>query len=699
MKIKFYINFCVLVLSSCFSLTCWAQPELNAQAPEVKVLARVIEGKAIKLRWGVTTPLAWKYANDYGFIIKRKTIVKNGEIVKAPEFKVLTAQPILPKPLAEWEQFTTVSNNAAIAAQALYGDDFQVNLEEGDSGMLAIVNQSKALEQRFSFALFAADQEYKVAEFSGLAYTDTTVVPGEQYLYRIYAAIPDTRIDVKYGGVYIGLQDYQPLPKPIDFVGIFNDHSVMLSWNFVLQKRIYNNFIIERSEDKGNSFKPLQDVPIANLGERKQNSSDRMFYVDSLPKNNYEYLYRVKGISPFGEVGPASEPIKGMGRKALVYNPAVTKATLSDDESQVELSWEFPEEGLSTIHHFKIQKSNTVKGTYVTVMDAIDKNKRSIVLRNLDGINYFKVTAVGFQGEERISFPKMVQLSDSTPPEVPQALTGTVDSTGVVRLQWKNNVEADFLGYRVFRANLEQEEFTQITFEPIVTPVFIDTIKIANLNRKVYYKVKAYDKRYNPSEFSEVLELKKPDVVPPTQPVVRSYNAGDNGILLEWITSSSQDAVQTIIYRKEQGTKAMWQLVARVDIPTAEFLDTTAAPDKTYLYTLITIDASGLESPPVRPVTITAAKLKAQPIERFVAVVNAEARFITLRWHTKQTIEEYTLFKAETGKPLSSFKIVDGDIKQLKDVQLQINTSYTYGIQGLLPNGLKTPLKKIQIEY
>ncbi len=677
----------------------WAQPILNAQEPEVKVLARVVEGKAIKLRWGVTTPLAWKYANDYGFVIKRKTIVKNGAIVKASEFKVLTAQPILPKPLTDWEQFTATSANAAVAAQALFGEGFQVDMEDGGNGILSIVNQSKALEQRFSFAMSAADQEYRVAEFSGLAYTDTTVVPGEQYLYRIYTAIPETRLNVKYGGVFTGLQDFQPLPTPLDFVGVFNDHSVMLSWNYTLQKQIYNNFIIERSEDNGNNFIALQDIAIANFSERDKKPSDRMFYVDSLPQNNYEYQYRIKGVSPFGEIGPASNTIKGTGRQALTSNPAITSAVLSQEGGQVELFWEFPEEGLSTIHHFKIQKSNTVKGTYVTVMDAIDKNKRSIVLRNLDGINYFKVTAVGFQGEERISFPKMVQLSDSTPPEVPQALTGTVDSTGVVRLQWKNNVEADFLGYRVFRANLEQEEFTQITFEPIVAPVFIDTIKIANLNRKVYYKVKAYDKRYNPSEFSEVLELKKPDVVPPTQPLVRLYNAGDNGILLEWITSSSQDAVQTIIYRKEQGTKDMWQLVARVDIPTAEFLDTTAAPDKTYLYTLITIDTSGLESPPIRPVAITAAKLKAQPIERFVAVVNAEARFITLRWHTKQTIEEYTLFKAETGKPLSSFKTVEGDIKQLKDVQLQINTSYTYGIQGLLPNGLKTPLKKIEIEY
>jgi fibronectin type 3 domain-containing protein len=424
-----------------------------------------------------------------------------------------------------------------------------------------------------------------------------------------------------------------------------------------------------------------------------------MFYIDSLAQNNYEYQYRVKGISPFGEVGPTSDIIKGAGRKALVYNPAITNAELSQDESQVELFWEFPEEGLATISHFEIQRSNTVKGTYVTVMETIDKNKRRQTLTNLEGINYFKIAAVGLRGEQRASFPKMVQLNDSIPPLVPQALSGVVDSTGIVTLKWQTNVEADFLGYRVFRANLKTEEFTQITFEPIPVPVFIDTIAISTLNSKVYYKIKAYDKRYNPSEFSQVLELKKPDVVPPTQPVLQAYNANEKGVLLNWIASSSEDAVQTLIYRKQQGKEEAWQLVSRVDLPQHEFTDTTVIPDHKYLYTLITIDASGLESPPIRPLAIAAAKLKPLAIERFVGLVNAEARFIALKWNSKQVIEEYTLFRAKEDQPLSTYKVLDGGTRQFKDGQLQINTSYRYAIQGLLPNGLKTPLKTIQIEY
>ena len=693
-SIQYYLKVIILLCT----LKGIAQPALNDITAEVKVLARATK-KAIKLRWGVTTPLAWQYANRYGFIIKRKTIVKNGEVLKNTTFQDLTLAPIKPKPLQEWEAFTNISDQAAVAAQALYGENFDVNLEKGKNDILSIVNQSKALEQRFSFALSAADQNYKVAEFSGLGYTDTTVLPGEQYLYRIYTVIPQDKLIVNYGGVFIGLQDYQPLPEPLDFIGIFNDRSVMLSWNFILQKRLYNNFIIERSKDKGKTFTPLQGVPVAHLNEKENQETDRVFYIDSLPQNNYEYHYRVKGISPFGEIGPPSQIVKGRGREALIHNPALTNAVLSKDESQVELFWEFPDEALHNISHFKLKKSNTVKGVYTTIQDNISKNTQQYIFNNLDGINYFTVTAVGFQGEERTSFPKMVQLSDNTPPEVPKALTGVIDSTGIVRLKWSKNVEADFLGYRVFKSNLKGEEFYQITFEPVANPIFTDTVKIKSLNSKVYYKIKAYDKRYNPSDFSEVIELKKPDVVPPTQPVIRSYKAGNNGITLKWTSSSSEDALQTLIYRKESGKDQDWMLVTGVRLPKSQYLDATVKADKTYLYTLLTVDDSGLESPPVRPVAVTAARLQALPVARFTAVSNAEERYVFLEWKVQQPIEEFTMYKAEANMPLTVYKIFDAGTKNFKDIQLRVNTIYTYAIQGLLANGSKTPLKKIEIEY
>ena len=42
-----------------------------------------------------------------------------------------------------------------------------------------------------------------------------------------------------------------------------------------------------------------------------------------------------------------------------------------------------------------------------------------------------------------------MQLYDETPPAVPVKLTGKIDSTGIVRLEWKANTKKDLGGYHV----------------------------------------------------------------------------------------------------------------------------------------------------------------------------------------------------------------------------------------------------------
>ncbi|WFO17213.1 hypothetical protein M601_005680 [Cellulophaga baltica 4] len=76
-------------------------------------------------------------------------------------------------------------------------------------------------------------------------------------------------------------------------------------------------------------------------------------------------------------------------------------------------------------------------------------------------------------------------------------------------------MEKDILGYRIFRGNLKDETYAQITIDPLQTNQFIDTVQLNSLNTDVYYTVVAVDHRFNTSAYSEVLELKKPDIIPP----------------------------------------------------------------------------------------------------------------------------------------------------------------------------------------
>ena len=702
MKNKSLNTIVVLVFLLCISVftEVQAQKEIGNTPPEVKAIATVSKN-SILIRWGVTTPTAWKYSNQYGYTIERRTIVKDGIILKQPPVKNLTTVPLKPKPMMEWKEFTEKNTNAAIAAQALYGEQFDVSMNEGGNGVLSIINQAQAFEQRFTFAYYAADQDFEVAKFSGLAFVDNSIVEGEKYLYTIKVALPETvNYKIKKGGVFLGSMNYRPLPKPQEFVGVFKDKTAILSWNFQILKRTYTNYIIQKSEDGGKTFKNLGNTPITTLGENETNPSNRMMYVDSLFQNNKSYQYRIKGISPFGIQGPFSNVVSGQGVDPLVYNPFLTDLSFQDNGS-VTLNWEFPNQGVNTLKNFELYRSNTPKGNYLLINSSIAKNLRSINISNLQAINYYKIVAIGYDGSRRESFPKMVQPDDNTPPAIPSGLTGTIDSLGVVKINWAKNTEVDFLGYRVFKANLKNDEFTQITFKPIPNNSIIDTVNIKTLTKNIYYKVQAFDKRYNPSGFSQVLELKRPDIVPPTAPIFTSFESNVKQVKLHWVCSTSDDAKATLLYRKEAGTNLDWVLISELPLPTDKYEDLSVQIGKTYLYTIITVDESGLESEPIRPlkVIISDNENKA-PIKRFNGIVNRESKFIRLSWsYNEDNVREYVLYKADAENQPTLFKIFDAQTKNYTDRELLINTKYTYLIQAVFNSGSKSPLKKINLNY
>ena len=71
---------------------------LSAQAqtdsiPRVEVIARALQDKVI-LRWAPTSPIAWQYANKYGYTIERVTMTKKNKLLKNRTVKVLTPTPI-----------------------------------------------------------------------------------------------------------------------------------------------------------------------------------------------------------------------------------------------------------------------------------------------------------------------------------------------------------------------------------------------------------------------------------------------------------------------------------------------------------------------------------------------------------------------------------------------------------------------------
>lgn len=87
----------------------------------------------------------------------------------------------------------------------------------------------------------------------------------------------------------------------------------------------------------------------------------------------------------------------------------------------------------------------------------------------------------------------------------PAAPSGLVSLTGenFITLSWDENQERDLFGYRVWRREEGQEEYTILTPEPFLGNTYVDST--VEKNKRYYYAITAQDKNGNESEKSEVI--------------------------------------------------------------------------------------------------------------------------------------------------------------------------------------------------
>lgn len=685
-----------LLLNCCLS-TFYAQTAITDEQ-KVAVLVRQLEGK-VRIRWAPTTPSAWLKANTYGYIVKRFTLSRDGVRLSAPEEKLMEAI-VKPAPLVSWEKIATENDYAAILAQALYGEGFMVGNTNGDDDvLLKIINQSREAEQRFAFGLFAADMNFEAAVKAGLGFEDATVVKGEEYLYRIETKVPKEILDIKRGSAILKMEDkIGKLPAPVDLFVKGEDKTILISWDNQLFRDLYVGYFVERSDD-GITFKRLNKSPLVNMNDKLDKPANRMLFTDTITQNNKKYHYRVIGVTSFGENSPPSKVSVQSGIKKLEAFPRIKNARLTAN-GNAQIEWEFSKEAEKQITSFQLNRADKDRGSYELLIKDIAVFKRKLIVKNLNPSNYFTISAIGNNNQKTTSNSAFVQTIDSIPPIPPSGLEATIETTGVVKLKWKPNLEKDMLGYRVFRAHIEMEEYVQLTISPIPEQEFVDTIKLKSLNSKVFYKVVAVDERFNMSDFSEPLMLKKPDIVPPTSPVFSSYKVTDGKVLLQWIASSSNDVESHKLYRKTLSDQtAAWQEIYKTTKNTA-YEDSDVSAQKKYRYAIFAEDQSGLISQPSSPITVTAKGSATTPqlIKRTSGVANREKGEIALGWTLAETVKHLTIYKAKNDDSPSLYREFSFRKESFLDQNINPGNTYSYTLKAIDNFGYIV-YEKIKVTY
>ncbi len=675
---------------------------LSAQDSTQIVVRSRVQKTAVLLRWAAATPMAWKQTNKYGFYIERYTVVRNGQRLPQAEKKIIGSGVMKARPLKEWEALVKNDKYAAVIAQALYGKDFELTGNDA-KGIARIIHLSEALEQRFALSLYAADQSFEAACKAGWGYRDTDLKPGERYLYRIIPALPGkSGLKMAMGVAYVSLDEYEELPEPAGLSAIFGDKSVMLTWDYGQLKDVYNTYYIEKSTD-GKQFARLNATPLANLNNRSEQMAQRMYYIDTLSDNHKQFYYRVVGTTAFGETGPPSAPAAGQGKQQLPYSPSITRSVIND-KGELELDWSFDQRGEGLIRSFSLNRSAVPDKNFQPVLENIAPAERSVVYDRLDAVNYFTIAAVPAEGAPAVSFPVLVQPVDSLPPSVPQGLTATIDTMGVVKIEWRSNAESDLLGYKVYRAHVAGEELVPLFYKALRDTVYYDTVSVKNLNPFIYYSVSAVDGRYNHSDLAPVLVVEKPDLIPPSSPVISGYQIKDEGIEIRWINSPDKGVVQHRIYRylkSMAGKQESIQLICIDSLNIQAYIDTTVEPGIYYSYVIAAVKKSGKISKFSNVFTGVTYKSR-QPLEilSFDAILDKSNRLLKLQWTDKlKDVFCYELYKNKDDQHSSLWKTIEGAQYEIMDEKMQIGATYHYMIRAIMKNGRKSKVKELTINY
>ncbi len=688
----FSLFFLLLLLTNVFG-----QDKKQTKEALIQIVSRVQKDK-ILLRWAANTPSAWSKTNKSGFILEKYVLSRHDK--RLPAIEKVWEKEIKADPLETWEEIVKNDNNGAVIAQAIFGESFYVSA--GNSTQLAdVYNLSNEITQRFSFSLLAADANFEAAKKAGWGFEDDEVKVNEKYVYKIKSAVVNEKYPIKGTATIASIKEYEPLPSPIDFRGIFGDKNAILTWEYELFKRIYTSYNLERSED-GVNFKSLSKEPIVNLNNKPNAPAKRMFYIDSLPENNKKYYYRINGVTSFGEKSGYSKVISGKGGPVLPYTPRISDIKLTKNPNEAEIFWDFPKEGEAIIKKFQLLIASKDEGPYKIGVDSIASSIRNLTYSKLESSNYIKIKAIGkTPKQEKSSFSTLVQPVDSIPPSPPINLEGKIDSLGVVRFAWKQNEEKDLLGYRIFRGFTKDEEPSQITETPFTSNSFIDSVEVKNLNSKVYYQVVAVDKRFNHSEKSTILVLEKPDLIPPTAPVFSDYNVEEGKIQLNWIRSSEEGEVTHVLSRKNMTSNSEWKDILKTKDSIQQFVDDKLEDNNVYRYHIKAIDKAGLSSEASSPLTIQAQSLNLSTgVKGLNYLVNRETNRIEIFWRANEKeVAEYTLYKQLKAAQPSTWRVLPGTVKKVIDTEVSPNETYIYHVRASLNNGAYSKVKTIEVKF
>jgi hypothetical protein len=664
------------------STLCSAQTD--TEALDFELIAAAHNDKVI-LRWAPSNERSWLNWSGVNIQVYRRPLDTSGKDQVLP--LELVVDGIKAWTEDEYEIYANQNfreDSLVMLAGYLMHAPYETTNEK--MTMQNMVDRKEELANRFSTALYSADMNPLAAEALGMRAED------DNSLAQAYYTVIVTW---ENGDQSHKTVRYDPLTNLIPSAGRLRgkemEEYVVLSWDQAFHKKHFTAYWIEKSLE-GNSWKRLNDIPFVHAFDSSLPRADDDFvYIDSVANYN-PHLYRIVGISPFGVESAPSKAIQLQGRDRTPPSPPTTVEAIMKDATTMSLSWNF-EDTSEDIAGFIVKRDGHYDGDFSQASKVLNKTTRTFEDDSPSYLskNYYLVCAIDTAGNESCSLPTYGFLNDTIPPEKPIGLNGKIDTNGIVTLEWTANKEIDLSGYHVYLSNRKDGVFSKLTETPVKNIQFRDTISLNTLTEDIYYAITAEDVRSNVSNFSDRVQLMKPDTIAPGPAVFKDYKTDQNGIYLSWSPSASRDVTKQYLWRTS-GEERL--LVIESDMTTTSFTDSEVSSGINYTYELITEDDAGLKTNCPNPLKITGSALLGKPKVALTLIEENESQKIVVTVSGDQELSQVVIYKSIDNKPYASYKIFKSSQESFTYNQ---NEKASYKAIAITNQGIKSDASIIKI--
>jgi len=657
-------------------------------------------GDSVIIRWAPTDPEAWIIGMNNGFILERIELDSNYENIS--NWKTLS-DTLKPFSIEKWKRIFSKDSSdiyAMMAAESLYGKYQGKSKEIKPKSIAEYMLEAQDFEERFTICLISADLSALGATGMAWRWCDKDIEKNKKYLYNIYCPFTDTSQVILQNSVIEVNTDfeYNPIPEITKVEEKEKQVDLLLDRDY--HTKNFTAFYFEKSTDGGKTFFKLNDSPYFNplVEDKNIGNKDFITFIDTFSENYIPAQYRVAGITPFATKSPFSPVITAMGRdKTPPPAPDSIRAMmLKNGTMKIDWVYNNPVDDLNGFiigrsdkpyKDFSLLFEKPIPGTSRSYIDSFPKTLSP---------NYYTILAIDTAGNASMARAVYGNYIDSIPPAAPIGLTGNIDTNGIVTLKWNMGKEQDLIGYHVYFNNQADHFWTNVSQVIVQDTVFIDTITLKSLTEKIFYRITALDYNYNVSKFSDILELQKPDLVPPAPPTLVEWKATENSIVLKYNKSHSKDIMYYKLLRKN--AKGLWDTLYTYtveDIP-QKLQDYNLQPNSHYTYALIAIDDAGNSSGISYKLSAKTRRILPKgSIDSFN--VSKTGEYLLLTWkYTGRDSDRILIFRAENNKKVKFIKNVKANSLKYLDKNIDPEKSYKYRILAESAKGLDLDYSEVK---